>query len=843
MIAEKHIPEGRRLRPIFFLYTVLLLILATTLGYRQLYQSSEYRELERKQAHRRILRPGPRGDVLDRDGRLLIGNRAHYSAVIKLELLRQEIKLEKIKLVRKARQLKEKFSEQSPLTFAKAMSIAHKASFGLPTRRPIRIVGRTMGDERVKVLWQGNRLTVNQKQSGGWSTIISSINPNIRPTITITGSTGTLTVNFAGLCLVDLKGNNQTSFSCNPNESIRSNGISLDWEARYAVVKRHLNIINQLCGRKKEMSSEQLQRHWERRLVLPMELAGDLKPEEYAVLLESIPVDSPIKVVTEAVRYYPYNSSAAHVLGYLGSGYKSDVNAIPEADLATFELKGRRGKAGIEKYFDTKLRGQDGGDIWKVDPMGSKFQRVKEKQPQKGESLRLSLDVDLQVASEQALQEVIGRVTPHRTLPDQDWRKAILRLTRSAMRGAGEKEESAELLLQSFMDAPFPLGAKEASTVAGFEGTQKDAERLLGVLYSRGVLERLNTSPNRYVTAPPPPTPGAGVMIKIDTGEILVLASKPDYDLNNLSPKISQKTFQDIQRRQAWLPRAIHPGYSPASPFKLITAIGSLRATKLTRATLSECDGKYKGMICHIHPGRHGEMDLVNAISQSCNVFFYRAGQALQHKVLIAEAKRFGMHEQPSIELPSLPDSPIVPDSDWKMKRIGVKWTLEDTFNVSIGQGGLRQSPLAMACFAASLARRETRTRPTLLHKKSSQSLNHGGTPIGLSDDHYKTLVEGMQKAASVGTARRVKVPGVSIAGKTGTGQWRNNNMNLNVAWFIGFGPVEKPEVAVAVLIEGIVPQDKIGGGLTATPVAQKMFQAYFDKKNKNLATNRQRSP
>ena len=98
MIAEKHIPEGRRLRPIFFLCGVLLLILAITLSYRQLYQSSEYRELERKQAHRRILRPGPRGDVLDRDGRLLIGNRAHYSAVIKLELLRQEIKLEKIKL-------------------------------------------------------------------------------------------------------------------------------------------------------------------------------------------------------------------------------------------------------------------------------------------------------------------------------------------------------------------------------------------------------------------------------------------------------------------------------------------------------------------------------------------------------------------------------------------------------------------------------------------------------------------------------------------------------------------------------------------------------------------------
>ena len=839
MIAEKHIPEARRLRPIFILCGILLLILATTLGYRQLYQASEYRELERKQTHRRILRPGPRGDVFDRDGRLLIGNRAHYSAVIRLEMLREEIQLEKIKLVRKARQLKQLLLEQTPLPFETAMAISHNPRFGLPSQRPIHLHGESESQSRVKIHWQGKRLTVNQSRTGKWLSIISSHNPNLRSKISIEGASTDVTVDLAGLCKIDFETTPKGGLSCNPENSLSISGISLEWEARHAVVQKYLRLINQLCGRQEILSMGQLQLHWNRRLVLPMELAGDLKPEEYAVLLEGIQVNSPVKIVTEAVRYYPYNSAASHVLGYVGSGYKSDVNALPEADLATFELKGRKGKAGIEKYFDEKLRGQDGGDIWRVDPMGSKFQQVKEKQPRKGESLRLSLDADLQVATETALKGIIGRVAAHRTLPDHDWRKAILRLTRSAMRDAGEKEEAAELLLQAFLDAPVPLGAEEASTVAGFEGTQKDAERLLEVLYSRGVLERLKASSHRYVTAPPPLTPGAGVMIKVDTGEILVLASKPDYDLNNLSPRISQKTFQDIQRKQAWLSRAIHPGYSPASPFKLITAIGALRASKLTPDTISECDGKYKGMKCHIHPGRHGEMDLVNAISQSCNVFFYRAGQDLKHKLLIAEAKRFGMHEQPSIELPSIPDSPIVPDPEWKMRRIGVKWTLEDTFNVSIGQGGLRQSPLSMACFAASLARRETRTRPTLLYQEPSSRIDHGGDPIGLQSEHYDALVEGMHKSASIGTARRVKVPGVAIAGKTGTGQWRNNNMKLNVAWFIGFAPVNKPEVAVAVLVEGIVPQDNIQGGLTATPVAQKMFQAYFDKKNKNLAENR----
>jgi cell division protein FtsI/penicillin-binding protein 2 len=839
MIAEKHVPEASRLRPIFVLCGVLLLILVTTLGYRQLYQATEYREIERKQGHRRILRPGPRGDVLDRDGRLLIGNRAHYSAVIKLEFLREEIQLKKIKLVRKARQLKQLLLDQNPLQFETAMAIARNPSFGLPNQRSIKIHGKAKSQNRVKIHWQGKRLTVNQNRKGNWISIISSHNPNLRSKIEIEGADAGVTVDVAGLCKIDFVKKSQGELSCNPENSLSINGINLEWEARLAVVQKYLGLINQLCRRQEELSMGQLKMHWNRRLVLPMELAGDLKPQEYALLIEGIPVDSPVQIVTEAIRYYPYNSAASHVLGYVGSGYKSDVNAIPESDLATFELKGRRGKAGIEKYFDQKLRGQDGGDIWKVDPMGSKFQQVKEKQPRKGESLRLSLDADLQVATEAALSGIIERVATYRTLPDQDWRKAILRLARSAMRDVGEKEEAAELLLRAFLDAPVSLGPEEASTVAGFEGTQKDAERLLEVLYSHGVLERLKNSSDKYITAPPPLTPGAGVMIKIDTGEILVLASKPDYDLNDLSPRISQKTFQDIQRKKAWLPRAIHPGYSPASTFKLITAIGALRTGMLIPETISECDGKYKGMKCHIHPGRHGEMNLVNAISQSCNVFFYRTGQELKHKLLIAEAKRFEMHEQPSIELPSIPDSPIVPDPEWKMKRIGVKWTLEDTFNVSIGQGGLRQSPLRMACFAASLARRETRTRPTLIRKETSSRIDHGGTPIGLQSKHYDALIEGMLKSASIGTARRVKVPGISIAGKTGTGQWRNNNMKLNVAWFIGFAPVDKPEVAVAVLVEGIVPQDNIQGGLTATPVAQKMLQAYFDKKSKNLAKSR----
>ena len=183
--------------------------------------------------------------------------------------------------------------------------------------------------------------------------------------------------------------------------------------------------------------------------------------------------------------------------------------------------------------------------------------------------------------------------------------------------------------------------------------------------------------------------------------------------------------------------------------------------------------------------------------------------------------------------MPSLRDKPIVPDPDWKSKRIGVRWTLEDTFNIAIGQGGLRQSPLQMACMVARIATNRKDFQPTLIHSKNS-SLPPSSS-LGVEKKLLDEIIMGMQQATEKGTARRCQIKGISIAGKTGTGQWRNHNMNLNLAWFVGFAPVDKPEVAVATLVEGVIPQDQVQGGLTATPIAKDLLEAYFEKKNNNL--------
>ena len=852
-ILVKYQPEARRLIFFKFLYAILFGTLFLFLVNRQVFQADDYHERERKQGQRRIIRPGARGDVLDREGRLLIGNQAHFSAVLHLELLSAEIWTEKRMLRMLAFDLREEFLNLSVLSLNQILNRCFAEEF--VADRGIQISGQSLKTRenrlRPKVYFQNVRQNLEEAKNGDWLFTLDRSDLAESKSLRFENTTNKIRVNVAGLFRIsfsidkngypipytnnkklenhwfdtffgDKQGNDEI-----PNFS--TSGFDLDWEARYQVVKKYQSKINLLSGRKDDLSIGELKRHWRQRLVLPLVLSESLLPSEYASLIEGLHPESAVQVQAEAIRHYPLKSLASHVLGYVGSGYESDPSGLSGEDLATFEIKGRTGKAGIEKKFDHHLRGSDGGDIWRVNPMGSRYEQVEKKPSQKGSEVKLTLDADIQRIAESSLQNMSKRVESYRILPDQDWKKTIERRTRKELIDSNEIDLNPELLLTAFTDAPFPLGGKEASTVAGFGGTPEDANKLLRILYSKGVLAKETDEKEKYFLAPPPTPPGAAVLLDVQTGEILALASKPDYDLQNLSPRISQSAYDNIERREAWLPRAWHPGYCPASPFKLVTAVAALRAKVVTPEEVFICDGIYKGMICHCYPGRHGEMDLRNAEAQSCNVYFYQLAELLGEEPLIREAKSFGMDQTPNIELPKLRNSPNVPDPEWKKKRVRENWALEDTFNVAIGQGGLRQSPLQMACFAAALAKRQKIVQPTLIY---SNKVSSTSPSIGLNDNEYKAIIEGMHQATVRGTAKRCKIDGVKIAGKTGTAQWRNHNMKLSLAWFIGFAPLEKPEVAIAVLIEGVIPQDNIQGGLTATPVARDILKAYFDKKS-----------
>ena len=158
-------------------------------------------------------------------------------------------------------------------------------------------------------------------------------------------------------------------------------------------------------------------------------------------------------------------------------------------------------------------------------------------------------------------------------------------------------------------------------------------------------------------------------------------------------------------------------------------------------------------------------------------------------------------------------------------------WFPGDTANTSIGQGFFRITPLQMACVVASLARNQTRTRPTLLRRLPDEVPPiPGNQAIGLDPALFNLVLEGMEQAAQLGTARLAKIPGVRIAAKTGTAQVRTPRGTLELAWFMAFAPIQDPEIALALVVVGEEPDQSNGGGLIAGPIAKQVLQRYFEK-------------
>jgi penicillin-binding protein 2 len=228
---------------------------------------------------------------------------------------------------------------------------------------------------------------------------------------------------------------------------------------------------------------------------------------------------------------------------------------------------------------------------------------------------------------------------------------------------------------------------------------------------------------------------------------------------------------------------------------------------------------------------------LPEAISSSCDIFFYEAGWRTTAEQLAVEAHRFHLNEPTGIQLPFEPDRAVIPNNDWKERKIGMKWFPGDTANMSIGQGFILENPLNMACFMASVARGETYTRPTLLHVPDAPTQR--SEPIGLTAAQRAALIEGMEGCTTTGTARlltqinALSDPGVRIAGKTGTAHIPGTK---NAAWFICFAPIEHPLLAIAVMIDGAVAGEECGGGRHAVPVASAILRGYFDKKARTAA-------
>jgi penicillin-binding protein 2 len=324
----------------------------------------------------------------------------------------------------------------------------------------------------------------------------------------------------------------------------------------------------------------------------------------------------------------------------------------------------------------------------------------------------------------------------------------------------------------------------------------------------------------------------ACVVVDPNNGEVLAMASVPSYDPNKFIPSISAREWQAIRNGEADpLTDRATSAYAPGSTYKIVTALAGL--TKNLAKARFTCYGGVSYGNTYMHCwGVHGKQDLVEAITHSCDAYFYQYGNAAGIDAIDQVGKTLGLGEPSGIEL-SDEDPGVLPTPTWLRTTKNERWSQGQTANASIGQGYVLASPLQMAMVAASVANGGTCYQPTLIHQiqQSDGTIIRRPTKIRgdlIRDNHLsKEQIELVRKGmwdvvnADDGTGQQGAVPDVQVAGKTGTAQFWRSGKKDNHTWFLAFAPYDHPKIALAVLIQG----GKSGGGVAAPMAAEIIKQ------------------
>ncbi|MBX7211705.1 MAG: penicillin-binding protein 2 [Verrucomicrobiaceae bacterium] len=332
---------------------------------------------------------------------------------------------------------------------------------------------------------------------------------------------------------------------------------------------------------------------------------------------------------------------------------------------------------------------------------------------------------------------------------------------------------------------------------------------------------------------------GAVVVIEPNSGEVLAMASTPSYDPNKFIPSISQDDWD------AYLKNPVKPlscralgGYAPGSTYKIVTALAGCLAG-ITNSHFS-CGGSVtygtKAMKCWIADkgGSHGSLDLSDAIKQSCNCFFYQYGNRAGLKNIDIIGRLMGLGQRSGVELDEEDErSLILPGEKWvRQNKPSENWRSPGfVANVSIGQGLVQASPLQMCNVAATVAN-GGRAYPVHLLKRvvdgTKVVFDNQPEPRGdlikqaVTPQQFELVRRGMWKVVNAdgGTGKAGRLPGVEVAGKTGTAQFLRSGQKDNHTWFISFAPYKDPKFAVCALTQG-----GKSGGLCAAPVVKRVLE------------------
>ncbi len=364
-----------------------------------------------------------------------------------------------------------------------------------------------------------------------------------------------------------------------------------------------------------------------------------------------------------------------------------------------------------------------------------------------------------------------------------------------------------------------------------------------------------------------------GVVIALDPrdGQVLAMVSLPTYDNNMFARQITGEELAALYENphQPLINHAISDVVPPGSIFKIVPAAAALQEGIVNRFTTINCPGRIllpsklapdnpaaaQPFVCwtyHQYGGGHGPVNVVDALAQSCDIYFYQVaggwpptnfvGMGLSN--LVNYSRMFGLGARTGIDIPG-EYAGLVPDARWKRLNYQETWTTGDTFNFAIGQGFLLATPIQMTNAMAAIANGGALYRPQLIHHitDAEGNLVRAYTPevIGTLDvdaSVIQMIREGLLKAVADGTAPRAQIEGINVAGKTGTAEYCDDiaiaegfcpvpaGRTLPThAWFMSYAPYEAPEIVVLAWV-----YHGGEGSAVAAPIAHDVLDFYFKR-------------
>jgi penicillin-binding protein 2 len=333
---------------------------------------------------------------------------------------------------------------------------------------------------------------------------------------------------------------------------------------------------------------------------------------------------------------------------------------------------------------------------------------------------------------------------------------------------------------------------------------------------------------------------GALAIVDPTNGDVLALASWPTYDPNVFIPSISAEKFKALQDDPdiPLLPRAFRSAYPPGSTFKVAVGIAALESSAVTPNDLYQCVPSIDIGNVTFHnwkKGDRGPLNFVQALTESCDTWFYQVGIKTGAAPIIDWAEQLGFGAKCGIPLRGEADG-RVPNDEYMKATHGRKILNGDIANLSIGQGDVLVTPLQMAQAMAVIANGGTLYQARLVQQVqsidneivSAYSVREKRA-LEISQTTLEQLHEGMVAVVNdgAGTAHAAALESVEVAGKTGTAQWGPKNKERTAAWFAGYLPANQPRFAFAAVYEGDVGS-KVHGGTTAAPMVADVFKQVY---------------